>query len=91
MKKKRKRLNRKCIRSDILEAVDELKTIAEKLQKDPRFEEIGFQTQLNHAYHHLNYAWNSRFSTKKEYVDLTDARFNKWSKYPAKDFKDYKV
>ena len=65
MKKKRKRLNRKCIRSDILEAIDELKTIAEKLQKDPRFEEIGFQTQLNHACHHLNYAWNARFSTKK--------------------------
>ncbi len=84
-KNKKKRLNRICMHYDLLEAIEELRDIVKQLKHNPRFSEIDLQVKLSHAYHHLNYTWNSRFSTIKEYRDLTDANFNKWSKYPSKD------
>ena len=37
---------------------------------------------LQHAYHHLNFAWNARYISTKRYANLTDEDFAKWGKYP---------
>jgi hypothetical protein len=37
---------------------------------------------LQHAYHHLNFAWNTRRISTKHYSNLTDKEFNKWGKFP---------
>jgi len=45
---------------------------------------------FEHAYHHLNFAWNIRHSPRKDYTNLTDRDFNRWSKYPM-EIEEYKL
>ncbi len=40
--------------------------------------EEGFAVSLEHAYHHLNFAWNGRFKTMHE----ADAQFARNEKFP---------
>ena len=41
-------------------------------------EEGALATSLEHAYHHLNFAWNGRFKTMRE----ADAQFDRNEKFP---------
>jgi hypothetical protein len=38
---------------------------------------------MQHIYHHLNTAWNSRDASASQVSELTKAQFNKWSQLPA--------
>ena len=40
--------------------------------------EEALAASLEHAYHHLNFAWNGRFKTKRE----ADAQFDRNEKFP---------
>ena len=83
------RLNRKIILYNIREAREQLENI-EKLLEEKSLSEIDFQIKLEHAYHHLNFAWNIRHEPTKNYVNLSNENFNKWSKFP-KEIKSYKL
>lgn len=41
-----------------------------------------FQTMMEHAYHHLNFAWNTRHISTKRYSKCVEKDFNEWSKFP---------
>lgn len=82
-------MNHKIILYNIQEAREQLEEI-EKLLIDENLSEIEFQTQLEHSYHHLNFAWNIRHSSTEEYKEMSVDNFNKWSKFP-KEFKLNKV
>ena len=45
---------------------------------DRPLEEAGLNVSLEHAYHHLNFAWNGRFKTMQE----ADAQFSRNEKFP---------
>ncbi|HEX8738263.1 MAG TPA: hypothetical protein VF721_23210 [Pyrinomonadaceae bacterium] len=83
------RLNRKNILYNISEAREQLEEI-EKLFEEKNLSEIELQIKLEHAYHHLNVAWNTRYSTSKRYTKMSDEDFNEWSKFPA-EIEAYKV
>ena len=38
---------------------------------------------LEHAYHHVNFAWNSRFYPAKRVVACAQGDFRKWERFPA--------
>ena len=82
-------MNREIILYNIQEAREQLEEI-EKQLKDKNLSEIGFQIKLEHAYHHLNIAWNIRHVSTEEYREISDKNFNKWSKFPKK-IKPYKA
>lgn len=44
--------------------------------------EAGLQVQIEHALHHLYFAWNVRHVPIKEYRKMGHENFNKWSKVP---------
>ena len=81
MKRKRP-FNRRIIRSNISEAIEELCKI-EKKAADGTITEIELQVWLCHAYSHLNFAWNVRRISTSEYRRLTQQQFEQWGKYPA--------
>jgi hypothetical protein len=54
-------------------------------------EEGAFKVQLQHAYHHLNFAWNIRRVRTRHYRNMTDKNFNRWSKFPKRKMKAAKV
>ena len=75
------RLNRDNVLYNIRDAREELQRI-EKLLEDENVSEIELQALLEHAYHHLNFAWNCRHVSDNRYKNLSDEDFNEWSKFP---------
>ncbi len=77
------RMNWKIISLELKEARERLEEIEKRIQSKQYPDEVGeLKPMLEHAYHHLNAAWNIRRIETKDYANLTDAQFNKWSRYP---------
>jgi D-hexose-6-phosphate mutarotase len=83
------RLNWKNILYNIKETREQLEEI-ERLAAEKNLSETELQIKLEHAYHHLNVAWNSRHSPSKRYTEMSDEDFNEWSKFPA-EIEAYKL
>jgi hypothetical protein len=81
-------MNKNLILINLKEAKEQLETTISDLESDSDFSEEGFQVELKHAYHHLNFTWNIRNIPIEKYRNMTDKNFNKWSKFP-KNKDDY--
>ncbi|HEU4390756.1 MAG TPA: hypothetical protein VFV34_23325 [Blastocatellia bacterium] len=77
-----KRLNWTIILYDIIEAREQLQEIEARAKSRAKPNEFDLQVMLEHAYHHLNFAWNVRHQPTNKYANLDDRDFNKWSKFP---------
>lgn len=77
------------IRLNIAEAREQLKEIEESLKKDEEYSEVELQHDLEHAYHHLNYAWNIRKLSDDEVSKMTEQNFASLSRYPKDDILEY--
>ena len=84
------RLTWRIILSNIAEAREQLEQIEAKAKSKKKPSEIELQLMLEHAYHHLNFAWNIRHVSAERYSKLTDDEFNEWSKFP-KDLEEFKL
>lgn len=83
------KLNFKNILYNIEDAREQLEEI-ESLLKEQSLSDVDFQIKLEHAYHHLNFAWNVRKLTEKRYQKMSDDDFNEWSKFPE-EIEIYKI
>ena len=79
---------RKIILQNIVEAREQLESI-EKSLLDPEYQECDFQIQLEHAYHHLNYAWNIRDESDVAVNAHTAEDFTRWSKFPIGEIEEF--
>jgi hypothetical protein len=79
---KQNRMNWRIIASNLREAREQLEEIERQIEKKTFPDEIELQLWLEHAYHHLNFAWNIRRIKTKEYAHLTDDDFNRWGQFP---------
>lgn len=77
------RMNWKIIESNIREAREQLDEIERRISSKKFPSEGELQVMVEHAYHHLNFAWNARRVTTKQYRKLTDEEFNRWGKNPS--------
>jgi len=41
-----------------------------------------FHLAMAHIYHHLNSAWNGRYTTDQRWRDCSDQDFSDWQKFP---------
>lgn len=80
-------MNRQVIESNIREAREELEKIEKRLSD--KLSEGELLVMLQHAYHHLNFAWNARKVSTSRYAKLSEKEFNEWGKYPAADIDDF--
>ena len=76
------RLNWKIVNRNIIEAREQLEEIERKLASG-KFSEGEFEVMITHAFHHLNFAWNIRRVTTKQYANLTSEDFNTWGEFPS--------
>lgn len=76
-------MNREQVLSHLSEARDAIEQTIRDLRADPDFEDAQYWVDLQHVYHHLNTAWNSRAASKSQIAAATDADFNRWSSYPV--------
>jgi hypothetical protein len=76
-----KELNWQIILSNIKEAREELEQL-EKTSESEEPEQIELEISLRHAYHHLNFAWNTKNIPSENYANLTDSEFREWGRFP---------
>jgi len=76
------KLNWDIILSNIAEAREQLEEIQTRVGEGESITEYDLQVMLEHAYHHLNFAWNVRRVPTKQYAKLSDEEFNQWSRFP---------
>ncbi|MBI5806029.1 hypothetical protein HZA73_08280 [candidate division TA06 bacterium] len=76
------RLNKPSVINHIAEAREELQAIEGYLSSNKDYSEIELQIGLEHAYHHLNFAWNTRRATDKKIKNMSDAEWNQYGKFP---------
>jgi hypothetical protein len=81
--------NKELIVSNIEEAKLELDSILSDLASNPEYSEGELQIALEHAYHHLNYAWHIRNVDEERAAVCSHEDFVKWSKYPLGEINEY--
>ena len=84
------RINWKTIDSNLREAREQLEEIERLITSRKYPSEDELQVMFEHTYHHLNFAWNTRRVTTKQYSRLSDKEFNRWGTYP-KDIETFVV
>lgn len=85
-----KKLNWQVILSNLAEAREQIEAIEARVKAEEKLSEVELEILFEHTYHHLNFAWNARHISDKEYSRLTDAVFNQFGKYPE-EMNAYKV
>jgi hypothetical protein len=79
---KKETMNWKIVGSNLKEAREQLQKIEVQIANGDAPTVGELQVILEHAYHHLNVAWNARNVSTKRYSTMTDAEFNNWGKFP---------
>jgi hypothetical protein len=85
-----RRLNPDIILYNVSEAREELERIEALIRAGDKLSEGELSVMFEHAYHHLNFAWNARRAPMKSYQHLKDEDFNAWGRFPA-DIEPYTV
>lgn len=75
------RLNRKLIAHNVADARERLESLERRLE-DGTLREGHLQVMLEHAYHHMNVAWNARHAPIGRYRRMSDRDFNTWGRFP---------
>ena len=76
------RLNWTIINANLREAREQPEEIEAKLKAGKRPSPGSLELMIEHAYHHMNCAWNARFVASRVYRNLTDSQFNEWGRFP---------
>ena len=75
-------MNNPWILFHLLEAQEELTRTIKELEVDPPEDDAVFRVGIEHLYHHLNTAWNSRHATDAQLQSPSDDQFGEWSDFP---------
>lgn len=81
--------NRDLIAINLEEAIEQLQETAKELRENPEYSEIELQLDLEHAYHHLNYAWHIRSASEPEVAECSQENYAKWSKFPVGEINEF--
>jgi hypothetical protein len=80
--------HREIVLANIEEAREQLQAIETALM-NPDYSEVEFKIELEHAYHHLNYAWNIRNEEDIALDEHSQANYAKSSKFPVGEIQEY--
>ena len=75
-------MNTRCIKRDLVEARDQLNEIISGIDAGKTLPEGAFLVYIQHAYRHLNLAWNARHVSAAKYQKMSMRDFNQGSKFP---------
>ena len=81
--------NRDLIISNLEEAIEQLQETVNELRNDTEYDEGQLRIDLEHAYHHLNFAWHIRQASEAEAAECSQENYIKWSKHPVGEILEY--
>src|SRR4026208_1182944 len=70
------------ITHNLEDALDGLQKLNQRISSGKITDEIEFQIAMQHIYHHLNFAWNTRYDPIENHIDLTQEQFVKRGRFP---------
>jgi hypothetical protein len=76
-------MNRDWVLFHLAEAADALRQAIEEIKESPDYGDPEFTADMQHIYHHINTAWNSRNANPSDVEPGSDALFNAWGKLPV--------
>ena len=76
-------MNRDNVLFHLQEAAEELNKTVAQFKRDSEYSEAELLVAMQHLYHHLNTAWNSRAIDTTRLERATNQDFNKWGAFPA--------
>ena len=76
------KLNYDVIQFHVSEAREQLQQIETELLAGGKPGESQLQVWFDHAFHHLNSAWNARRTTDRQFTNSTDEDFVRWGRLP---------
>ena len=76
-------MNREWVLHNLSEAQVEISTMIAEMQASREYDYAEFWVMMQHVYHYLNTAWNSREARADQLEDATDEDFNRWGQFPA--------
>jgi hypothetical protein len=65
------------------EGLEELQRTVRELEDDPDYEDVEFLIAMQHLYHHLNTAWNSRNESPERAWESAEEDFYNWRRFPT--------
>jgi hypothetical protein len=77
------KMNWEIVLYNIRDAREQLQEIERRINDGNPPSEGEFHVQIEHAFHHMCFAWNIRRVSSKRYANLSTADFDEWSKFPA--------
>ncbi|HEX6993788.1 MAG TPA: hypothetical protein VF339_06535 [Gammaproteobacteria bacterium] len=77
-----KQLNKAYILFQLREAAESIRTLIQEIEDDPDYDIGAYTVDMMHLYHHVNTAWNARYSTKEESDACSEEDYERWRRYP---------
>lgn len=74
-------MNKRWVGFHLGEALEELQRLTVELD-EPEFDEVDLKIGLEHAYHHINTAWNSRNTSDEDAASETEEDFYRDRQFP---------
>ena len=75
-------MNRDWVLFHLGEASEELSKTIHAMKEAPDYDYGAFLVAMQHLYHHLNTAWNSRDASPDQVRTESDEDFGRWSQFP---------
>lgn len=75
-------MNKNWILFHLREALEEIEGTIKEIESSPEYDEPEFSIAMNHLYHHVNTAWNSRDSADNTTEASSEENFRKWRQFP---------
>lgn len=75
-------MNKQYVLYNLKEALEQLTKTVNQLETNYGYEFGDYIVDMEHLYHHINTAWNSRDSSDRESLECSDLNFNKWRQFP---------
>ena len=75
-------MNRGWVIEHLRDAHEELSRTIAEMEADSSYDVGEFIVAIQHIYHHLNTAWNSRDETAEGVAAISDEKFYEWRRFP---------
>jgi hypothetical protein len=76
-------VNKEHLLFHLQEALEELSRTVNDCEKDPGYSDTELFVAMQHLYHHLNTAWNTRALPSERIEQASDEDFNSWGSFPT--------
>ena len=75
--------NKEHILFHLNEASEEVTRTIREIKDDPDYDEAEFFVAMQHLYHHVNTAWNSRSIDPERIYQYSQEDFDLWRQFPT--------